>query len=125
MGSTGGGPIEQLLEEVWQEARQRDDGEGATYIPELARVDPDVFGLGLAMQARLDVKFGLEDPLAVLINVCQMATGAFYLAARGAGLAAGDVHAPSFEYGNTFTAVAGLLNMLAVLDAYDVAVGRK
>lgn len=84
-----------------------------------------LFGLGLAMQARLDVKFGLEDPLAVLINVCQMATGAFYLAARGAGLAAGDVHAPSFEYGNTFTAVAGLLNMLALLDAYDVAAGRK
>lgn len=84
-----------------------------------------LFGLGLAMQPRLDVRLGLEDPLAVLINVCQMATGALYLAARAAGLAAGDVHAPSFEYGNTFTAVAGLLNMLAVLDAYDVAVGRK
>lgn len=84
-----------------------------------------LFGLGLAMQARLDVRLGLEDPLALLINVCQMATGAFYLAARAAGLAAGDVHAPSFEYGNTFTAVAGLLNMLAVLDAYDVAAGRK
>jgi hypothetical protein len=29
------------------------------------------------------------------------------------------------EYGNTFTEVAGLLNILIVLDAYDVAVGRK
>jgi glutaminase len=48
VGSTTRGPIEQLLEEVWQEARLRGDGEVATYIPELARVDADVFGLGLA-----------------------------------------------------------------------------
>jgi hypothetical protein len=27
--------------------------------------------------------------------------------------------------GNTFTEVGGLLNILVVLDAYDVAVGRK
>lgn len=31
----------------------------------------------------------------------------------------------TFEYGNTFFSVAGALNMLAVLDAYDIAVGRK
>ena len=29
------------------------------------------------------------------------------------------------EYGNTFTAVAGLLNILVILDAYDTALGRK
>ncbi len=48
MAGTGAGPIEQLLEEVWQEASLRDEGEVATYIPELARIEPDVFGLGLA-----------------------------------------------------------------------------
>ena len=31
----------------------------------------------------------------------------------------------TFEYGNTFLMVAGALNMLATLDAFDVAVGRK
>lgn len=31
----------------------------------------------------------------------------------------------TFEYGNTFLMVAGALNMLATLDAYDIAVGRK
>jgi uncharacterized protein DUF6677 len=31
----------------------------------------------------------------------------------------------TFEYGNTFTAVAGLLNILVILDAYDTALGRK
>ena len=33
--------------------------------------------------------------------------------------------AASYEYGNTFLIVAGLLNMLVVLDAYDIALGRK
>ena len=31
----------------------------------------------------------------------------------------------TFEYGNTFLLVAGALNMLAALDTYDIAVGRK
>jgi hypothetical protein len=35
------------------------------------------------------------------------------------------VAAVTFEYANAFLIVAGLLNMLVVLDAYDTAVGRK
>jgi len=31
----------------------------------------------------------------------------------------------SYEYGNTFLLVAGLLNYLAMLDAFDIAAGRK
>jgi len=31
----------------------------------------------------------------------------------------------TFEYGNTFLCVAGALNMLAAMDAYDIGVGRK
>ena len=31
----------------------------------------------------------------------------------------------TFEYGNTFLLVAGLLNYLAMLDAFDIAAGRK
>lgn len=31
----------------------------------------------------------------------------------------------TFEYGNTFLCVAGALNMLAVMDAYDIGIGRK
>jgi hypothetical protein len=37
----------------------------------------------------------------------------------------GDVVAASYEYGNTFLIVGGLLNSLVVLDAYDRAKGRK
>lgn len=84
-----------------------------------------LFGLGLGMHARLDVRLGLEDPLALVVSVCQMATGAFYLLGRALGFAEGHLEASTYEYGNTFTAVAGLLNLLTILDAYDVAVGRK
>jgi hypothetical protein len=32
---------------------------------------------------------------------------------------------PTYEYGNTFLLVAGLLNYLVTLDAFDIAAGRK
>lgn len=31
----------------------------------------------------------------------------------------------TFEYGNTFLCVAGALNALAAMDAYDIGIGRK
>ena len=65
-------------------------------------------------------------------------TPSTYLAALGAagvgipfalahvfGWADGNLEGAYFEYGNTFTLVAGLLNLLAVLDAFDVAIGRR
>ena len=42
------GPIEELLHEIWQEVAALDSGEVATYIPELAKADPSVCGIGLA-----------------------------------------------------------------------------
>ena len=42
------GPIQTLLDEAWGVAVGNDDGELATYIPELARVDPGTFGLAVA-----------------------------------------------------------------------------
>jgi hypothetical protein len=41
------------------------------------------------------------------------------------GWGAGVVTDASFEYGNAFLIVSGLLNMLVAIDAYDVAMGRK
>lgn len=37
----------------------------------------------------------------------------------------GNIRAVTFEYGNTFTWVAGLLNFLVILDAFDIALRRK
>src|SRR5947207_10987005 len=83
-----------------------------------------LFALGVAMDSRLDVSLGLDDILASLFSVAQMAMGLPYFLARMLGFQ-GEVKSVTFEYGNTFTAVAGLLNILVVLDAYDTAVGRQ
>jgi hypothetical protein len=36
-----------------------------------------------------------------------------------------QAHLVTYEYGNTFLLVAGLLNYLVALDAFDIAAGRK
>lgn len=84
-----------------------------------------LFLLGLAMDSRLEVSLGLDDILASLFSLAQMAIGVPYFVARMLGYESGQVTSVTFEYGNTFTAVAGLLNVLVALDAYDIAVGRK
>ena len=48
-----------------------------------------------------------------------------YLIASALGYGAGDVRAVTYEYGNAFLVVAGLLNLLVMIDAYDVMMGRK
>ncbi len=35
------------------------------------------------------------------------------------------VKSPTYEYGNTFLLTAGLMNILLILDAFDIATGRK
>lgn len=84
-----------------------------------------LFVLGVMMDARLQLHLGLEDPLALLFSVAQMGIGAPYFLARSLGFEAGIVTSPTYEYGNTFTAVGGLLNVLVILDALDTARGRK
>ena len=84
-----------------------------------------LFVLGVGMDARLQVYFGLDDPLAILRSLAQMAIGLPYFAARYYGLDSGLVTSPAHEYGNTFTEVGGLLNVMVILDALDTALGRK
>ena len=37
----------------------------------------------------------------------------------------GDITAITYEYGTTFTLTSGLMNLLLVLDCFDIAEGRK
>ncbi len=84
-----------------------------------------LFALGVSMDARLALQAGLDDPLALIIGVGQMAIGLPYILARALGFAAGDVRSASFDYGVAFTATAGLLNVLVMLDVVDIGLGRK
>ncbi|MGE0816829.1 MAG: DUF6677 family protein [Vicinamibacterales bacterium] len=85
---------------------------------------PCMFAIGLALDGRI-FPFDLTQPLAALAAVAARGVGALGLAAGWLGFGKGVVTAASYEYGNTFIIVAGLLNMLVALDAFDVASGRK
>jgi hypothetical protein len=85
---------------------------------------PLMFAIGIAIRGCL-FPFELSDPLAALAAVADLGIGAIYFIAAGLGYGGGDVRAVTYEYGNAFLVVAGLLNMLVVIDAYDVAMGRK
>ena len=52
-----------------------------------------LFLLGVAMDSRLQLYLGLEDPLALLFSLAQMAMGAPYFLARALGFEAGNVTA--------------------------------
>ena len=85
---------------------------------------PLMFAIGLALRGRL-FPFDLSDPLVCLEAIAQLAVGVPYFIAAAAGSGAGDVRAVTYEYGNVFLVVAGLLNMLVVIDTYDITMGRK
>jgi ABC-type microcin C transport system permease subunit YejE len=85
---------------------------------------PAMFAVGLAIHGRL-FPFDMSEPLVGLAAIADLGIGAVYFAASLLGYGAGNVRAVTYEYGNAFLIVAGLLNLLVVIDAYDVAVGRK
>ena len=85
---------------------------------------PLMFAIGLALRGRI-FPFDLADPLVALAALADCGIGLTYFIAAGLGYGAGDVRAVTYEYGNAFLIVAGLLNVLVVIDAYDVALGRK
>jgi hypothetical protein len=85
---------------------------------------PLMFAIGLAIRGRL-FPFDLSEPLVALAAVADVGIGIPYLIASALGYGAGEVRAVTYEYGNAFLIVAGLLNLLVIIDAYDVAMGRK
>ena len=83
-----------------------------------------MFGLGLVLQGRL-FPFEFSQPLVGLAALADIGVGLPYFLAWSIGWGQGQVVAATYEYANAFLIVAGLLNMLVALDAYDIACGRK
>jgi hypothetical protein len=87
-----------------------------------------MFGLGLWMQGHLYFPERGEW-ITWLFSFADMGIGLAYFVCLAADigfkLEPMQPAVATYEYGNTFLLVAGLLNMLAVMDAYDIAVGRK
>ena len=101
---------------LWQGRLQK----GLTFLITL----PLMFATGLWLEGRI-FPFQPMDPLVALAALADLGIGAPYFVAKALGAGAGRVVAASYEYGNAFIIVAGLLNMLVVLDAFDIAQGRK
>ena len=84
-----------------------------------------MFAIGLLLRGRLFPLDDVGDPLVFLAGIAEVGVGLPNAIARFVGAGAGDVRALTYEYGNAFIITAGLLNALVVIDAHDVALGRK
>ena len=83
-----------------------------------------MFFLGLQLQGRL-FSPDLSELFAILKFVAEAGTGLIYWISWLRGLGVGEPSAYGYDFGNVFLYVAGLLNMLVVVDAFDIAMGRK
>lgn len=104
------------------------------------------FGFGLASGGTASL-IDPQQPLSYLATFDNVALGPLDVVARVASVGSlvyrlppdeGDprrqalmthlrdrVRHPTYEYGNTFLLTAGLMNLLLLLDAFDIAMGRK
>jgi hypothetical protein len=65
------------------------------------------------------------DPFGTLGFLADAASGIFYLAARILERGGPDVARAAGDYGTRFIAAAGVVNLIAVFDAYEIASGRR
>jgi hypothetical protein len=88
---------------------------------------------GLWMGGHLFILNGSEQGFSALLQlppmIANLGSGLLYIVCwfMGVGFADDAAHAAraTFEYGNTFLLIAGLLNYLCMLDAFDISAGRK
>ena len=83
-----------------------------------------LFVLGLAMQGRI-YKANGGDILDILGFIGDVGAGALYIATMAADWGQGAIAFATADYGTKFMIVAGLLNFIAVADAYHIAIGKK
>jgi len=82
------------------------------------------FVIGLALDGELILPHA-GDPLSFLAAIAGVGNGLLFFVARALNLGQGTVTAPGYEFGNTFLLTAGMMNLLLLLDTYDIAVGKK
>jgi uncharacterized protein DUF6677 len=91
------------------------------------------FLIGLQMGGHLFIATSDDQGSSALLQlppmIANLGTGLLYIFCWffGVGFSDNLINAarPTYEYGNTFLLVAGLLNYLSMLDAFDISAGRK
>jgi hypothetical protein len=83
-----------------------------------------MFVLGMLMGARLYAP-NAGDLLDMLGFLGDLGSGMLYLVGHAMGLGQAPVQVVTADYGAKFVVVAGLLNLIAAVDAHNIAIGRK
>jgi hypothetical protein len=83
-----------------------------------------LFALGLMMQGHI-YKANGGDILDILGFIGDLGAGALYIVALAMNWGMGAIAFAVADYGTKFMIVAGLLNFIAVADAYHIAIGKK
>jgi hypothetical protein len=82
-----------------------------------------MFSLGIAMQGKLHSS--AKDILDLLSLVGDLGNGLVYFVSRAMGLGADSVQVTVADWGSRFIVVAGMLNVIAAVDAHNLRTGRK
>lgn len=83
-----------------------------------------MFSIGLALQGKV-YSPNTGDLLDILNFAGDLGTGLLYVVTKIFDLGAAAVVTVSADYGTKFIVVAGLLNVIAAVDAHSLATGRK
>lgn len=83
-----------------------------------------LFVLGLMMQGHI-YKANGGDILDILGFIGDLGAGGMYIVTMAMNWGQGAIAFAIADYGTKFMIVAGLLNFIAVADAYHIAIGKK
>ena len=88
-----------------------------------------MFLFGIFMRGMMFTPEKGADYLSSLINyggfICNLAAGAMYLLTTMFGYAQPDMPGDVHDYGTKFLVTAGLLNILAMVDTWEIGTGKK
>jgi hypothetical protein len=83
-----------------------------------------MFSIGIALKGKI-YSPNTGDLLDILNFAGDLGTGLLYVFARIFDLGQSSVQVATADYGTKFMVVAGLLNVIAAVDAHSLATGRK
>jgi hypothetical protein len=83
-----------------------------------------MFLMGLGMQGKV-YAFNTGDLLDILGFFGDIGAGGLYLLTRINDWGQGAIFRATADYGTKYIIVAGLLNVVAAIDAYHIAIGKK
>ncbi len=83
-----------------------------------------LFVFGIYLEGKL-FNPDFTDLFSSLKFIADAGNGLLYWLCWARGMGTGAPSAYTYDFGNVFIYVAGLLNMLVIVDVFDVALGRK